>query len=230
MDKSNKRDDQSFRPSEMIKSMKERRRSQTAPVYEKDTPEFNRVINLSDAVFAIAMTLLVLTVDIPDVPASRLAGALTNQLSQFIALILSFTLVAIIWVQHHRFMKLLSRLEPLLIGLNLALLGVVVLVPFPTNLIGNNPGSRVAVMFFITMFLILSTLYLLMLIRARIVNALSEPMSFENLIWHLASWGAGIIVMLISLIIAYWFPLTGLIILAVTMIIGPLASRLTYIE
>lgn len=226
----NKRTDKALTLKIMIKSMRQMRGKQGTPSYKQDSPEFNRVINLSDAVFAIAMTLLVLTLDIPDVPASGLASALAGQLSQFVAFLLSFTLVAIIWTQHHKFMEMLNRMEPLLIGLNLALLGIVVLVPYPTNLIGNNPGARIAVIFFITVFILLSILYMLMLIRARAVSALKKPMTLENFIWHLASWGAGIVVMLVSLIIAFWFPLTGLIILAVTMILGPLASKLTYME
>jgi len=108
--------------------------------YDKGTAEFNRVTSLSDAVFAIAMTLLVLTLDIPDVTGAGLARALADQLTQFIAFLLSFILVAIIWVQHHSFMAKLGRLEPVLIGLNLALLGVVVAVPYPTNLIGGGGG------------------------------------------------------------------------------------------
>ncbi len=198
--------------------------------YDKDTAEFNRVINLSDAVFAIAMTLLVLTLDIPDVSGAKLESALADQLTQFIAFILSFTLVAIIWAQHHSFVARLGRLEPILIGLNLALLGVVVSVPYPTNLIGNDPGSRVAVIIFISVFIVLSLLYLLMSVRAQAVNAWIEPVSVQHFYWLLASWGAGIIVLLAALVLSFWYPLAGLIILAVSMVFGPLASRLTYME
>jgi len=198
--------------------------------YDKDTAEFNRVINLSDAVFAIAMTLLVLTLDIPDVTGAGLARALADQLTQFIAFLLSFILVAIIWVQHHSFMARLARLEPVLIGLNLALLGVVVSVPYPTNLIGNDPGSRVAVIIFISVFVLLSLLYLLMSVRTQAIKAWIKPVSVNHFYWMLASWGAGIMVLLAALVLSFWYPLTGLIILAVSMVFGPLASRLTYME
>ncbi len=198
--------------------------------YKKDTAEFNRVISLSDAVFAIAMTLLVLTLDIPDVTGAGLARALADQLTQFIAFILSFILVAIIWVQHHSFIARLGRLEPVLIGLNLAVLGVVVSVPYPTNLIGNDPRSRVAVIIFISVFIILSLLYLLLAVRTQAIKAWIKPVSLNHFYWMLASWGAGIMVMLAALVLSFWYPLTGLIILAVSMVFGPLASRLTYME
>ncbi len=50
-------------------SKKKTATNQQSKVYDRDSLEFHRVINLSDAVFAIAMTLLVLTIDIPDVPS-----------------------------------------------------------------------------------------------------------------------------------------------------------------
>ena len=78
-------------------SKKQTKNRQQLKVYERDSLEFHRVINLSDAVFAIAMTLLVLTLDIPDVPSDQLGEALIVQASQFASLILSFSLVAIIW-------------------------------------------------------------------------------------------------------------------------------------
>lgn len=198
--------------------------------YEKDSLEFNRVISLSDAVFAIAMTLLVLTLDVPDVSPSAMAEALTAQLTQFTAFALSFILVAIIWTQHHKFMASLSKLEPVLIGLNLVLLGVVVAVPYPTNLIGNDPSISISVVIFISVFLLLSLLYLLMTIRAHIVNAWSKPVSTEYFIWMLSSWGAGIVVMLVAMSLAFSYPLIALAILAISMIFGPLASKLTYRE
>ena len=118
----------------------------------------------------------------------------------------------------------------ILIGLNLALLGVVVSVPYPTNLIGNDPGSRVAVIIFISVFIVLSLLYLLMSVRAQAIKAWIKPVSVNHFYWMLASWGAGILVLLAALVLSFWYPLTGLIILAVSMFFGPLASRLTYME
>jgi len=103
-------------------------------------------------------------------------------------------------------------------------------VPYPTNLIGNDPGSRVAVIIFISVFIALSLLYLLMSVRAQTINAWIEPVSVLHCYWLLAIWGAGFMVMLAALVLSFWYPLTGLIILAVSMVFGPLASRLTYME
>ncbi len=68
-------------------------------LYDKDTAEFTRVLNLGDAVFAITMLLLVIIHDIPDIMGTELARTLAEQLTQFIAFILSFILIDIIWAQ-----------------------------------------------------------------------------------------------------------------------------------
>jgi hypothetical protein len=115
--------------------------------YGYGTPAFARVANLSDAVFAIAMTLLVLTLDTP--ATNDLTGALVDQLPQLSAFLLGFALVANLWWQHHKLFELLGSLEGGLIGINLVLLGAVALVPFPTSLVGNAPTDRAAVLPFI---------------------------------------------------------------------------------
>ena len=196
-------------------------------IYVKNSLEFNRVVNLSDAVFAIAMTLLVLTLDIPDVPAEQLGKALLAQASQFVALVLSFSLVAMIWWQHHRHMALLTKMDPPLIALNMAFLGVVILVPYPTNLIGNDPQSSVAIIFFIITFILLNLTFIFILIRANRIGAFIEPMTGNNFSGELIGWFVGIFVLVIALIVGIWYPMVSLIILAVTLVISPVLNRPT---
>lgn len=78
----------------------------------RDSQEFTRLVNLSDAVFAIAMTLLVLTVDVPDVPATELASALLADLPQIGAYALAFALVASQWYAHRKLFQRLAFTEP----------------------------------------------------------------------------------------------------------------------
>lgn len=198
--------------------------------YDRGTPEFDRITSLSDAVFAIVMTLLVLTVGIPVAPAEQLAQELAASLPQIIVFILSFALVANIWWQHHRFIGMLGSLEPGLIAMNLVLLGMVVFVPFLTNLVGSYPGVRVAVLPFIGIFMCLTAMFLLMAVRARSVNAWRRPMTGWSFYWHVARSASGIIVLLIALMLALRWPVVGLVVLGVTIIFGPLAARRTYRE
>ncbi|MDG6223526.1 MAG: TMEM175 family protein [Candidatus Bathyarchaeota archaeon] len=197
--------------------------------YDRNTLEFSRVVNLSDGVFAIVMTLLVFTLVSPEVTAEWSAYALFDHLPQLIVVMLSFALVANLWWQHHRFFEMIGLLEPGLIGINLLLLGTVALVPFPTNLIGNAPTSRAAVLPFIGLFIAISLLDLLLLIRARIVKAWRRPMSARMFYWLISSWIMGIIVMVIAFVLALWIPLAGLIILAISIVLGPLAAGVSRI-
>jgi uncharacterized membrane protein len=117
--------------------------------YTRESVEFARLANLSDAVFAIAMTLLVLGLDVPDVAATALAGALREVVPQLVAFVLGFALVANVWWLHHRLFSCLDVAERGLIALDLALLGVVALVPFPTGLVGRYPTETAAVLPFV---------------------------------------------------------------------------------
>lgn len=117
-----------------------------------DEPEFGRVVFFSDAVFAIALTLLALDLRVtdlrgdPDAPSSMLA-ALDDLVPQLIAYGVGFLLLAKYWLAHHRFMSRVGAIDGRFMGLNLVYLGFVALLPFPTALIGeyeSNPISGVA--------------------------------------------------------------------------------------
>lgn len=196
--------------------------------FKRDTVAFSRILSLSDAVFAIALTLLVLNIDRPGVSPDMLPAALLAQIPQFIAFILSFALVANLWWQHHKLVEILGLFEPVMIAINLAILGAVVLVPFPTSLIGSQPRSQTAVIFFIAIFIIISLLFMLLLIRAQGARAWRHPIPKKMFYWLLLSWGSGIAVMILALVLAIWIPVGGLIIMAVSMILGPFASMRHY--
>jgi uncharacterized membrane protein len=190
--------------------------------YGSDTPEFARVVNLADAVFAIAMTLLVLDLHVADVPAGELAGALADQAPQLIAFALAFVLVANAWWQHHRIFATLAWVEPGMIGINMALLAGVALVPFPTSLVGAHPGERAAVLPFVALFVVLTGLCLAIILRARRLGAWRKPMPAELFGWILADWVAALSLTAVAFVVALWAPVAGLVVLA----IGPTAAVL----
>jgi uncharacterized membrane protein len=189
-------------------------RSERRRRYGRDTLEFSRVVNLSDGVFAIAMTLLVLTLDVPDPRSSDLAAALVDRVPQFVAFVLSFLLVANIWWAHHKFFSLLERVEPGIMVLTLASLGAVALVPFPTSLIGNIPGDRAAVIPFIALFTLLIVLQLGLVMRARAVRAYRWHLPPTIYPWVVATWAAAALINVLALSIAFFHPVAGLVIAA----------------
>jgi uncharacterized membrane protein len=193
--------------------------------YSRDSAEFGRVANLSDAIFAIAMTLLVLTLERPEVPAGELGSALVDQLPQLIAFVLSFALVANVWWLHHKYFSLLGEIEPGLIAINLLLLMAVAAIPFPTSLIGNEPTAQAAVLPYIAVLVVLSLLYAAMLVRARAVDLWRIQLPAGLFPWLLAGWAASIGVLVIAFAVAIWIPVAGLALLPLSGLAELLIAR-----
>jgi uncharacterized membrane protein len=183
--------------------------------YDRDSTEFGRVVNLSDGVFAIALTLLVLDLVIPDVAADELGGALRDLVPSLIAFALAFGLVANIWWLHHKVFAALALAEPGMIAINFVGLAGVALVPFPTSLVGNHPAERPSVLLFIGLFLALSLVWLLFVLRAHHVSAWRRPLPSTTFTWLLLEWGASLVALAIALLVAVVSPLAGLGMLAV---------------
>lgn len=199
--------------------------AETTRRYGRDTSEFARVVNLSDAVFAIAMTLLVLTLDVPDVPVAELGGALAADLPHLGAFLLSFALIANIWWQHHKLFARLAWIDLGFVTLNLALLAGVALVPFPTSLVGTAPTSQAAVLPFIALFLVLTALYLLLMDRANRHAVWISPMPAGLYPWIRNGYFLAVAMDLVALAAAVMWPLLGLLVLLVSSVPERLLAR-----
>jgi uncharacterized membrane protein len=108
--------------------------------------DLDRVVNFSDAVFAIAMTVLVLSVRVPDVPSARLGSALNDQVASIWSYFLSFAVIALYWLAHHRLFHYVRRVDFRTLGLNLVLLAFIAILPFPTDLLGRYGNTRIGTM------------------------------------------------------------------------------------
>ena len=110
-----------------------------------------RIEALSDGVFAIVVTLLVLEITVPHVPTASTVALMDALLAlgpKFISWVISFVTVCVIWLNHHRLLALASRIDGGLFWLNANLLLWTSFVPFPTALIGDYPTSALAVSFY----------------------------------------------------------------------------------
>jgi uncharacterized membrane protein len=110
--------------------------------------QLERLILFSDAVFAIAITLLALEIKVPDLPRDRitetaLLHALAHLIPKFVGFLFSFLLVGFYWTIHHRMFGFVVAYTPKLTWLNLGFLLSIVLMPFSTGLYGeySTPGS-----------------------------------------------------------------------------------------
>ncbi|WP_405566266.1 TMEM175 family protein [Polaribacter sp. Asnod6-C07] len=102
---------------------------------KNETFDKARVISFSDAVFSIAITLLVLEVVIPSYKELKTGDTLLilrNRIPSFIGLVVSFMVTAIYWVSHLRIIKYVSSINSKLLWLNIMLLFFIVLLPFST--------------------------------------------------------------------------------------------------
>jgi uncharacterized membrane protein len=117
------------------------RRVRPSPTpWTRDAPEFDRAIGFIDATFALALTLLVTTLEVDDASAWTSLDALADAVgAQFIAFAIAFVVIAGYWLRHHRLVASFAAIDTGLIVANLALVAAIVLLPFSTRSVGD-PG------------------------------------------------------------------------------------------
>jgi len=109
----------------------------------------NRIIGFSDGVFAIAITLLVLTIDVPaNLTSQEVSSFLREALPQVLIYGASFMVIGTFWLRHYRMFSLYRAVDARMLVLNLVFLAFVSLLPFPTDLIDYADQSPSAVIAF----------------------------------------------------------------------------------
>lgn len=108
--------------------------------------EYDRVLFFSDAIFAIAITLLVIDIRVPGFtdPARQLSAAKGNILSFGI----SFLVIGLFWMGHHSIFRYITVLDRAVIAINLVFLGTIAFLPYPTSLLGGTGSDRVSTIFY----------------------------------------------------------------------------------
>jgi len=97
-----------------------------------------RLESFSDGVLAVAITLLALSITVPDpVPGQSLAGALSKHWPEYVAYATSFMTIGIIWINHHAMVRRLNAVDHVILTLNLVLLLFIGLLPFTTALMAK---------------------------------------------------------------------------------------------
>ena len=111
-----------------------------------------RIEALSDGVFAIVVTLLVLELRVPEITEAgsvdAMAAALLSMAPKLLSLVISFLTVCVIWLNHHRLFTLLDSVDVTFFWLNANLLLWVSVIPFPTAIIGDYPSNPLALSFY----------------------------------------------------------------------------------
>ncbi len=105
----------------------------------------NRLETLGDGVFAIAMTILVLEIQVPHVEGPGLLHGLRVLWPKFASYALSFVMLGVLWIGHYFQFHYIRRTDRTLIWLNLMLLLTITFLPFGAGVLGNNYDDVVAI-------------------------------------------------------------------------------------
>jgi len=112
----------------------------------------SRIAAISDGVFAIAMTLLVLDIQVPQfadsVTKPDFAAALLEEVPSFIGWLISFAILYRLWVTHHSLLEGGGTRSRAFAGVNFIFLGAIAFIPFPTALMSEHPNQALAVIIF----------------------------------------------------------------------------------
>jgi uncharacterized membrane protein len=124
-------------------------RERNAQRREENEVEFSRIVAFSDGVFAIAITLLVLNLSVPEhIHGDDLNKVLWEQRQDLIAYAISFAIIGRFWVVHHRFFSSVIGFDGRLLGLNLFYLGWIALFPFSAGVFGDHAGDSAAIVLY----------------------------------------------------------------------------------
>ena len=135
----------------------------------------------SDAVFAIALTLLVVGIGVPRIAdASNLVEELSDVQPEIISFFISFTVIGFYWKGQHATFAMLKAVDGGYITLNLAYLALIAFLPFPTALVGVYEEEPVTVVIYAVTLAAASAMEFVMFLWTVRSDLLTEPLSPEG--------------------------------------------------
>ncbi len=138
--------------------------------------DYSRTVALSDGVFAIALTLLVLNITVPTLSSSEhseLGKRLLDHRDEFVSYAISFAVISVFWIRHHVFFRGLAKIDTPLTLLNLAYLAFVAFVPYPTRLLGLYGDEPASVVLYASVLAVIAVLGGLSRVRAQRAHLLT---------------------------------------------------------
>ena len=172
-----------------------------------------RVEMLSDGVFAIVVTLLILELRIPQLPEGHSPDALWIELihmkPKLTSFVLSFLFVINLWFSHNVLFRVFVRVDNVMLWLNNLFLLVVCFVPFPTGLIGEYPESSVAMFLFGIPWLLVPVLVYSIGTFAMKKGHLSSLVDMKRYKENSKAVLSFIPVAIIPLVISIWYPMVS---------------------
>jgi uncharacterized membrane protein len=192
----------------------------------------HRLEGLTDGIFAVAMTLLVIELKVPESShinsQDDLINAVGHLLPKFIAWFISFFVLAQFWYGNHRLFHFVRHVNGKFAFLTLAYLGFISLVPFSSALVGDYQPIFFSQVFYS---INLGCLALMSLSLSRYVFTHPEVSGAQGMppaVYHGARLrNLGLLtVAIVSVITAYYFPRTGNVAFALMIVFSPLSRRM----
>src|ERR1041385_2544889 len=103
----------------------------------------SRLEAFSDGVFSIAITLLVFNITIPTCDYAHLRETLIEMLPKILSYVMTFTLIGLYWIGHHFYFERIKFVDGNFVWMNMLLLLLICIMPFPTGLLGKFPYGAI---------------------------------------------------------------------------------------
>ena len=169
--------------------------------------EFGRVLAFSDGLFAIAMTLLVVGIEVPRMEnpsEGQLWDAVADLQPAYVSFFISFVVIGRYWVAHHQFFRLLDKLDYGLIWWNTIYLAFVAFLPFPTALLGNYFENPVSIVVYAVSIALVSGLEVVLLRHAHRHRLLARQLPEDVYRWGVLTSTTPVIFFLGSIPVAFY--------------------------
>jgi len=176
---------------------------------DADPVEFGRLVALTDGVFAIALTLLVLDLALPAQAAGvPLAESLADTAPRFNAFVISVAVVGTFFLSHHEFVAMLQKVDGGLLGLTIPYLGLIVLIPFVQSVLSERSEEPLAFALYGSLLGCTSIIGALLLWHAHRRGLLREPLVGRTAWYEVARSAVPIVLFLssagLALLIRQW--------------------------
>jgi uncharacterized membrane protein len=179
--------------------------------------KIENLISFSDAVFAFAITLMALSIDIPDLPLdlsqSQLSDRLYDLYPQFEDYIISFAVIAVFWVSYHRVFNHIEGSHISMVYLNMLFLLLVTLLSLTTSIVTNYSSYQIPFIIYCIVVIMASSLLVLIWWYAtkdhRLVDKNMHPLFIKGIFFVLLSiplvFGISMVISFIDLDVAQYF-------------------------
>jgi uncharacterized membrane protein len=156
------------------------------PAEAEDHTGLERLIFFSDAVFAIAITLLVIDIHLPDLgshaTASQVTASLKDLMPNFFGFVVSFVVIGGFWSVHHRTFRYIRRYDITFIWMNILFLMSIAFLPFSSSLLSEYGNLTPSVVFYAASLAITSALFVLLWLYATYRRRLVDPKLSSHII------------------------------------------------